>query len=335
MHPNQKGKVLVTGANGLLGANIVRQLNGLGYTARVMIRKGSNTLSLRGTDYEVYYGKITNENDVFDAVSGCEYVIHSAARTKQSPSHLEAFQEANIQATKYLIKAGKHFNIKRFVFVSTANCFTNGTMENPGTEESGFIPWLEKSGYAFSKYLAQKEVLQESCEHNFPAVVVNPTFLVGSYDAKPSSGQMFLYGYKNSIIFYPPGGKSFVDAEFAANAVCQALTKGSIGEAYLLSGVNMSYKNYFRHIGKIAGKRKILIPIPKALLTMTGKVADRLEQLFSIYLPINLVNAKLLSIDNYFSNKKAKKTLGLKDTDISSALLKSKTWFVQSGYLKQ
>ena len=332
--PHKMKKVLVTGANGLLGANVVRQLDLLGYRAKVMVRKGSNSLSLEGAEYELFEGEIINQEDVYRAVSDCDYVIHSAASTAQTSANVEAFRETNIDATSLIIEACKLFNIKRFVFVSTANCYTNGSIENPGNETSGFMPWLKGSGYAFSKYLAQQEVLFNVKKHAFPAIVVNPTFLIGPYDAKPSSGKLLLHGYNNRIVFYPPGGKSFVDVEHAANAICQALTKGRIGESYLLAGKNMTYKDFFRIVEKHSGKRKILIQIPYSLLTTLGSISGFVGKVFSLSLPLNTVNARLLSLDNYFSNKKAVLELGLEETDTDLSVSNSIDWFKQNINIK-
>ncbi len=327
-------KVLITGANGLLGANIIRQLSLLGYKPKAMLRKGSNTLSLVGAEYELFEGEITNKNDVYKAVADCDFVIHSAAQTSQSLPNLAAYTEVNIEATKTIIEACKKFNIKRFIFVSTANCFTNGTIESPGDETSKFMPWLVDSGYAYSKFLAQLRVLKEFTDNGFPAIVVNPTFMIGPYDEKPSSGALLLHGYKKKVVFYPPGGKSFIDVEYAAKAICNALTLGKMGEAYLLAGTNITYKNFFQIIEKQSGKRKLLIPIPHAVLLTLGRIFSFIENLFSVSLPLNKVNARLLGLDNYFSNRKAVAELGLQETDINHAVAKSITWFKQNGQIK-
>ena len=327
-------KVLVTGANGLLGANIVRQLGTAGYLAKAMVRKGSNTLSLEGANYELFEGAITSEKDVYEAVSACDYVIHSAASTAQTPSNVEAFRKTNIDATRLIMEACKHFNIERFIFVSTANCFTNGSIENPGDETSGFMPWLKGSGYAYSKYLAQQEVLENVKKHAFPAIVVSPTFMLGPHDSKPSSGKLLLYGYNKKIVFYPPGGKSFVDVEFAAKAICNALTKGRVGETYLLAGNNMTYKDFFKLVEKQTGKRKILIQIPGKVLTTLGSSVGFFGKVFGLSLPLNTVNARLLSLDNYFSNKKAVSELGLEETDVDAAVASAIDWFKQNTLLK-
>lgn len=327
-------KVLVTGANGLLGANIVRQLNDQGYMPKAMTRRSSNKLSLKGARYELFEGEITNEKDVFEAVSDCDYVIHSAARTTPSPSNLEAYRASNITATKNLIKACRYYQIKRFIFVSTANCFTNGTLSEPGNESSGFMPWLKASGYAYSKFLAQEEVLMNVEKYAFPAIVVNPTFMIGANDSKPSSGKLLLYGYNKKIVFYPAGGKNFVNVEYAADAICKALTKGDLGEAYLLAGENMTYKDFFIQIAKQTGRRKILIPIPSMILSLMGRFSDLLEKLFSLSLPLNTANARLLNLDNYYTNKKAVLGLDMKNTEIELALANAIDWFKRNGHLK-
>lgn len=328
-------KVLVTGANGLLGANVVRQLGAMGYRVKAMVRKGSDIRSLAGAEYELFEGALTDEKDVYRAVSGCEFVVHSAAGTAMLGSKLKSFREINIEATRLLLEAGRHFMIKRFVFVSTANCFTNGPMHHPGDETSGFMPWLKGSGYAYSKYLAQQEVMRYVKEYGFPAIVVAPTFMIGPYDSKPSSGTLLLIGYKKSIVFYPPGGKSFIDVECAAKAVGNALTRGRAGEIYLLAGKNMNYRDFFSLVAKFSGKRKVLIPIPYGLLLFIGKLSEFAGRIFSKDVQLNYVSARLLGLDNYFSNRKAKAELDLMETDIEQAVSKAVGWFKQNGYIKK
>ena len=327
-------KVLVTGANGLLGANLVRLLTKSGYSVKAMVRKGSNLTSLDGCKQKLFIGNIANEIDVNEAVSDCDFVIHTAARTSQTPSSLSSFYEANIKATNLLIEASKKYKIKRFIFVSTANCFTNGSLLKPGDETGGFMPWLKQSGYAYSKYLAQQEVLLQVEKYQFPAIVVNPTFMLGKLDTKPSSGALLLYGYNKRLVFYPSGGKSFVNVEAVAEAITQSLLKGQIGETYLLAGENATYKRFFQLIRKQNPNRQLLIQIPRFILIFIGYLVSVIEKYLSVSLPLNITNARLISLDNYFTNTKAKKDLGLVDTNLKSSILDSIDWFKQNGQIK-
>ncbi|MCT4637787.1 MAG: NAD-dependent epimerase/dehydratase family protein [Bacteroidales bacterium] len=329
----RKEKVLVTGANGLLGANVIKTLAGKGYNAIAMVREGCNMRGLSDLNHELVYGNITNKNHLEEQIKRCDYVIHCAARTKQVPNKIEAFTEANIKSTEHIINLCNKYNIKRLVFVSTANCFTNGTIDKPGDEKSNFMPWLEGSGYAYSKYIAQNMVTKAAENNKINAITVAPTFMIGERDAGPSSGALLLYGLKKRVVFYPPGGKSFIDVDSAAEAVVNALTMGKSGNKYMLSGTNLTYKDFFKTVAEHNNKRKLLIPIPGALLKVVALISDILENITGASLALNSVNRKLLCLDNYFSNSKAVKELSLKHTNINSSINKAINWYKQNRYL--
>lgn len=327
-----KEKVLVTGANGLLGSNVADQLSKQGYDVVAVVRKNSNLLALKEIKCKIVECDITQRSEVEKAIAGCSYVVHCAANTQQSPGNLEAYQRINIDSTSILIQQSKLHEIKRFVFVSTANCFTNGTVQNPGDESKGFMPWLKNSGYAYSKYLAQQMVLEEVEKKNFPAIVVAPTFIIGPRDAKVSSGKLIMHALKRKVVFYPPGGKSIVDVEFAAEAIANSLRIGNIGECYLLSGENLTYKQIFGIIKKHKNDKAMFIKIPRWILILIAQIASIFEYVFSISLSLNRTNQRLLCLDNYFSNRKAMEHLYLKQTNSDFAIEKAILWYNKNGY---
>ncbi|MEA3450575.1 MAG: NAD-dependent epimerase/dehydratase family protein [Bacteroidota bacterium] len=322
-----KKKVLVTGATGLLGANIVCELNKQNYKVKIISRKGSSLKSLDDCEYELYEGNITDYSDLEKAIEGCDYVIHAAARTTQSPNKLSAYTDVNITTTDNLMQLCEKHKIKKFIFVSSTNTFSNGTKENPGDETGEFMPWLKGSGYAYSKYIAHQKVLEKAKNENFPGLVVAPSFMIGPRDSKPSSGKLLLLGLNNRVVFHPSGGKSFVDVEYAAEAIVNSIEKGKVGESYLISGINKSYREFFRTVNEQTGKKKILVQIPLWLLKGFGQIFSFFEKLFKISLPLNIVNQRLLCLDNYFSNNKAVRELGLKKTSLEESINKAVKWF--------
>jgi dihydroflavonol-4-reductase len=330
----RKERVLVTGANGLLGANIINQLIQAGYQAIAMVRKGSNQKALEDLNCEVFEGNINNMSDLMEIIPTCDFVIHAAARTKHVPNDWESFQKANIDSTAMLIACCKNASIKRFIYVSSANCFTNGNLKNPGDETGGFMSWLKNSGYALSKYKGQQMIIREFKKNNFPGLVVAPTFILGERDARPSSGQLLLYILKNRVVLYLPGGKNFVDADFAAQAIVNALSHGKTGHSYLITGENMSYKDFYSLVKNTHHLRQFQFTIPKFLLLATGYLGTLIEKLLRLSLPVNHVNQRLICLDNYFSGAKAHKELGLKPTDIEKSIHKSIHWFKKNGMLK-
>ncbi|HBZ24732.1 MAG TPA: hypothetical protein DEO54_00650 [Rikenellaceae bacterium] len=331
MHKSQR--VLVTGANGLLGSNVVNQLAKKGYRAIVIVRKSGSRVSLKELECEIIECNLTNVWELEQVVKECDFIIHCAANTQQKPTGLTAYEQINIELTSNLIQLSKKYGIKRFIQVSTANCFTNGSLDNPGDETGGFMPWLKDSGYAYSKYLAQEMVLKEAAENSFPAIVVAPTFIIGPRDANISSGKLIMYGINRRIVFYPPGGKSIVDAEYAAEAIVNSLTMGRIGECYLLSGENLTYREIFQKIGRVSNKKGILLQIPRWFLVLIANLFSFIEKVFCVSSSLNITNQKLLCLDNYFTNQKAVEELKLRETNTDLAIEKAINWFRDKRYL--
>ncbi len=324
-------RVLVTGANGLLGANVVRELVVRGYEVRILARKTSDLTGLQGVEFERFNGDILDASSVDVAVQGCDYVIHSAANTSQWPTTYSYYEPVNVNGTKHVIEAVKNHAVKRFVFVSSANAFGNGTKETPGTELSEFTGFKTGSGYMISKFVAQQFVLSEVERNNLPAIVVNPTFMLGPFDSKPSSGQIILMGMGKKIQVSPSGGKNFIHVRDAAVGTCNALTMGRTGECYLLAHDNLTYREFFNLLNKVTGESPTSLGLPGWLLRGAGAAGTLFEKLSGKPAALSLVNARLLCLENYYSGKKAVESLELPQTPIEDAIRDAIGWFRENG----
>lgn len=325
-------KVLVTGANGLLASNLVRELLRSGYEVRGMVRENSNLLSLKKAEIELFKGEITNPADVKKACSGCEVVIHAAANTSQWPTNFEAYRRTNVDATQLMLDEAVRRNIEKFIFVSSANAFDPGTKEKPGTEESPFSK-EGKSGYMLSKYVAQNLVFDEYRRSGLPALVVNPTFMLGKYDAKPSSGQIILMAHGKNLIACPSGGKNFVHVVDVARGIVNSISMGKPGECYLLAGENLSYVEFFGKMKLVSGYPRKQFQLTKPVIKAVGEIGSLIENVLKKPAKLNAVNARLLCADNYYSAAKAVADLEKPQTPISQAIEDAIEWFEQYGYL--
>ncbi|NQV03775.1 MAG: NAD-dependent epimerase/dehydratase family protein, partial [Bacteroidia bacterium] len=272
-------------------------------------------------------GDILDPESVNRSVAGCDYVIHSAANTSQWPTAYRHYEPVNVTGTKHVIEAVKKHAVKRLVFVGSANAFGNGAKDKPGTELSEFSGFNLGSGYMISKFVAQQTVLAEVERSNLPAVVVNPTFMIGPYDSKPSSGQIIVMGMGKKVQAFPPGGKNFIHVRDAAIGTCNALTMGRTGECYLLANENFSYQEFFGHLNKVTGESPASLGLPGWLLKGIGAGGTLFEKLFRKPAPLSLVNARLLCLGNYYSGRKAVEALELPQTPIETAIREAIAWF--------
>src|SRR5699024_10452011 len=283
---------------------------------------------------EFCLGDITDKKAVAKAVQGCEVVIHIAANTAQDAVDYEKFRKVNVQGTANVFDAVNQHGAKKMIFVSSANAFAYGSFQNPGDETKNISPPFTQAFYPYSKYQAQHYLMQHLEKTKAEVVVVNPTFMLGEYDAKPSSGQIILRAYKRRFIFVPPGGKNFIHVKDAANAICNAIKKGRHGEAYLLANKNMSYRMFYKELIKVTGQKSRIIIIPKFLLLFVGRIGSLLTKL-GIATDAHYANMEILCVKNYYGNQKAKDELGLKTTPVSKAIKDAVEWFSKSGMLKK
>ncbi|MGD9928716.1 MAG: NAD-dependent epimerase/dehydratase family protein [Mangrovibacterium sp.] len=326
-------KALITGANGLLGSNLARQLLKANYEVRAMVRESSNLLSLRGSDVEWFRGNVLDARDLKKALTGCQVVVHAAANTAQWPSDYSFYQPINVDGTRLLLDESRKAGIERFIYVGSANAFGPGSKEKPGTEESPFTNIQRQSGYMRSKYEAQQLVLEFHQRHGFPTLVVNPAFMLGKYDAKPSSGQLLLMAHKKQLMFYPTGGKNFVHVEDVACGIIRAIENGTPGECYLLAGQNLSYREFFMKMQHVCGYPKQLIHLPKPIILAAGWAGTFYERLTGKPARLNRTNARLLMAENYYSPEKAIHELQLPQTPVEQAITDALEWFGEMGKL--
>jgi dihydroflavonol-4-reductase len=326
-------KIFVTGADGLLGNNLVRILLDKGYEVKVFIQSGKDVGYLKGLNIEVSYGDLLHYDELSNAMRGADVVINAAAVTDTWPNQGKLYWKVNVDGVRNVIKAVKDLEIKRLIHVGTANSFGPGDAANPGTELNEFTGEKYKLDYITSKYKAQELILKEVEENNLPALIVNPTFMIGAYDVKPSSGRMIISVIEGKVPGYSPGGRNFVYVKDVANAIANAVVKGNIGSCYLAAGVNHTYKDMFAKIAGIFNVKAPTLAIPGFAVLVYGRILSiignitKKEQVISY--PLALISNEF----HYYSNQKAVDELDMPQTDITFAINEAVDWFKQEKYL--
>jgi len=318
-------KVLVSGANGFLSGHVIQALLSRGYAVRAMMRTGAQAPALAGLPIEIFHGNITHPADLQLAVKDCDIVIHAAADTSQSHRKAADYYPINVHATEEIIRAVAAAGCKRLIYVSTANTTGFGSADVPGNENTPMSPWAQKSGYAISKLAAQNRVLEAVKTGTINAVVVNPTFMIGPGDYKPSSGRIFQMILGKKVVFCPPGGKNFVDVRDAAMAIVNAIELGKKGECYLLAGNNLSYREFFKKVNEKSKQTSLLLGIPAFVLQIAGNIGELLR-LAGIKTALNSANAQFLCRPTYLDNTKAVQTLKLPSGDIDKTIADYLRW---------
>lgn len=328
-------KVLVTGADGFLGNNIVRELLARAYDVRAFVQYNSPVKTLDELNIERFEGNILNSNEVNQAALGCDYIIHAAANTSIWPQRSEIITQVNYEGTLHIINAAKRVNVKRLVAIGTATSFGNGTLENPGDEKSVFTADKYGLDYIDSKLAAQNAILNAVENDGLDALVLNPTFMLGPYDTKPSSGALLLALYHKEVPGYTSGGKNFVHVKDVAATACNALTMGRKGECYLMANENLSYQEFNNLVAQTVDLTPPKLFIPSPFILLYGFLSQLWANLTNTTPKVSLAVARLSLIHNYFTSAKAVEELNMPQTPIKQAVVEALEWFKQNGYLKK
>lgn len=327
-------KVFLTGTSGLLGSNLLIELQKRVYEVRALFRNEEDARQHREVqDVDLFMGDITDAEAMQRGVAGCDVIIHAAADTGLWPSRCRAYEKTNVQGTVNLIEAGKKANVHRMITVSTANALGFGTKAQPGNETTPPRFAEYGLGYMETKYLAQELLLQEVRESNFPGIVVNPTFMLGPHDHKPSSGRMVLAVYQRKVPGYPVGGKNYVYVGDAATAIVNAIELGRVGECYILGNENLSYQEAFTKMARIVGVKPPRFEIPPSLTKAFGMLGSVYGTLSGTTPNVSYKMARVSCDGHYFTAAKAVRELNLPQTPIDTAIGECFDWFRENGYL--
>jgi dihydroflavonol-4-reductase len=328
------GLDLVTGASGLVGANLVRALAARGRRVRLLVRRSSRTTHLDDLPgLERALGDVTAPETLVAACTGVEHVYHCAALVSMWPRQAAAMWRTNVEGTEHVIAAARRTGVRRLVHCSSVDAIGLPESDAPSTEET---PWnWDRLGfdnpYARTKYEAQRRVLAAA---DLDVVVVNPTFMLGAYDARPSSGQMILEVAAGRAIGYPSGGNNFVDVEDVVQAMIAAAERGRRGELYILGGANLTYRDAFTLIAEVLGVRPPRFALPYPLARVGGWLGDLVGAVSGREPGVNTLTARLGYVRHYYSPAKAIAALGMPETPLRAAIERAVGWFRGVGMLR-
>ncbi|MBI3724111.1 SDR family oxidoreductase, partial [bacterium] len=331
---------LVTGATGLVGLNLVRKLVSQGERVRIFARPSKHPrLGLDDLDVEHAAGDVTDQESIEKAMKGVARVYHVAGNTSQGPwrSVRRRLEEVNVGGTENVCAAARKAGVERLVHTSSIAAIGYGPRENPATEETVWN-FGRLGGPYYDTKRAAEHVVSKHVEAGLDAVIVNPGYMFGPWDVKPTSGFPVLMAAqrKRGIPLYPTGGGiNVLDVEDAAQGHILAMQKGKRGERYILGNENLTWREVFTLANEVSGKPPPWLPVNLfvaypfgLLLNVIGRFAPHT---FDNY---NTLTLRAGATGHYVSAKKALTELGLPVTPVKKSMEKALEWFRSHDYFQ-
>jgi dihydroflavonol-4-reductase len=217
------------------------------------------------------------------------------------------------------------------VHVSSVDALGYGTREHPATEEAPPDASIAVP-YVVTKREAELAVLEQAAR-GLDVVIVNPVFVLGPWDWKPSSGRLLLEIARGAGRLAPPGGNDFAHAEDVARGIVRAAERGRRGERYILGGDALSYREAFAAFAELTGGARPIATVPEVLVKSAGWGGTAIGWLTGREPPLNAASASLGCLPHHFDDAKARRELGYRSRAARDAAGDAWGWLLEQGYV--
>jgi dihydroflavonol-4-reductase len=320
---------VVTGASGLLGGNLALLLLEHGHRVRATRRSASKIDHLGGAAIEWVSADLADRQSLEAAFAGADVVFHCAATVGIGRRVTDAMWTGNVEGTANVIDAAQRVRVSRLVHCSSVSTVGVSVDGRPCDERATWN--LDRhglaDGYAITKHRAE-ELVRSAALDGCDAVIINPTFVLGPYDAKPSSGRLILAIARQRLPAWTSGINNFVGARDVAHGMILAWQKGIRGQRYILGGENLSYKEIAERIARAAAVPPPRHGVPRWLARVAGYSGDLVEWLTGREF---LVNSGMIgyafSRTFQFTSDRAIRELGYQPGSLDVAIRDAIAWF--------
>ena len=270
-------KVLVTGATGLMGSVLVRQLLEAGTEIRILRREQSklDLLADAASYVEHVIGDVQNPESVEDAMKGTRQVYHAAASVIQGPTRqIDQLRATNVQGTANVVNAALAAGVERLVHTSSiAALGHSGGHILERTEESVWKHSTANTTYARSKHESERQVYRGIAE-GLDAVIVNPSLIFGLGRLGENTMKLIELVAAGRVCMAPDGGTGVVDVRDVAAGHIQAMERGRTGHRYILNAENLSWHAILGTLAAAHGVRAPRRTVPPAVAYTTGLIME-------------------------------------------------------------
>jgi predicted dehydrogenase/nucleoside-diphosphate-sugar epimerase len=176
--PGVRPTILVIGASGFIGRELVRQLLAANYSVRAMVRGSGAVLDdFDSSHLEIVRGDVRCEDDVGTALAGIEFVYHLAhvaAKTWQDNLRLD------VEPTQLVAEACLAAGVKRLIYTSTIDCYYAGARAGTITEQTPLDRDIgRRNYYARAKAAAESILIEMHRTKQLPIVIFRPGIVIG------------------------------------------------------------------------------------------------------------------------------------------------------------
>ena len=326
-------KVLVTGATGFLGANLVHHLVARSDTVRVLKRKRTKPTLLEGLPIEIAEGDVTDFDSLLAASRGVEGIYHVAGLVSYWRPKREWMYRVNIDGPRSVVEAAARNSVRRVVHTSSIAAVGFRTDGQPADEDTPFNWEPFDVGYPISKYRGEQEAMK-AIPRGLEVVSVNPALIFGPRDTSWNAGRMFRMVQQSRTIRIPDGSSTTCDVDDVCAGHIAAMERGQSGRRYILGGEHLGIARLFEMVGEVMGRKVRVRTVPFWVASLAAYGASSVSLLTRKEPDFTPELMRVARRSRRYSSERAIRELGYPQTPLRVTLEKTYRWYRDNGYLK-
>jgi dihydroflavonol-4-reductase len=326
--------VVVTGASGHLGSNLVRELLERGESVRALVRK-RDPESLVGLDIEQVEGDVRDRDSLEAAFKGADIVYHLAAIISIVGDPDGMVKAVNVEGAENTARAALKCGVRRMVHTCSVHAFNMRLRGEPVSETTPRCVNTPGVHNAYDRSKAEGERrVRKVVEEGLDAVVVHPTGVIGPWDFMPSRmGQVFISLYKRQLPSLINGGFDFVDVRDVIDGTIAAAQKGRTNESYLLSGTYRRVAELGKMAEEVTGVRPPRFISPMWLARVGAPFMQMAANVASTEPIYTAEGLEALRSNPELDNSKARRELDYDPRPTQESVRDIYRWFAEHGRL--
>ena len=319
--------ILLTGASGFLGNQILKELLKTEHKIRCLVHR--KPLQIVSDKIEFVEGSLTHNEFLYDLTKNIDVVIHSAALISFKKFRKKEMFDVNVYATRNLVNASLENKVRKFIYISSIAAVGAHLGEGIINEQFAYNLKPLRVNYSITKYLAEFEVLRGQHE-GMDSIILNPGNIIGPEDFKFAN-----FSYVQMAQFNPQpvfqGGIGLVDVRDVADAVIKSINQEGHGQRYILISENVTYQNFLH---KLNSSVKQTFSFPKTIAKMMAYLMEGFEFISKIKMPLSIEKGRLFNFYFWGDNSKSKTELGIIYRPVEETIHDMLAWYQSVGKLK-
>ena len=297
-------KVLITGAAGLVGQNLVVELIRQGYTRLVAIDKHEHNLEILSRlhpSVRTVHADLAEDGNWKDEFADVDLVLQLHAQITGKTA--EPFIRNNIVATRNVLDCCRTHGVGHLVHIS-----------------SSVVNSVADDEYTRTKREQEKMVVESGLHH----CVLRPTLMFGWFDPK-HLGWLSRFMEKTPVFPIPGDGKfmrqPLYERDFC-RCIVECMNRKPDGDVYDIVGdTRIDYGDIIRTIKQVKGLKTLIVHIPIGFFAFLL----RTFAIFSKKPPFTADQLKALSAGDDFKGVDTEKVFGVRQTPFVEAVRESYT----------